>query len=200
MKRVHIVLNHLDPSIIGTDPVIGVDYGAFLCARASIPMIYACGDFDSVDGSEQVLIETSAQMMVSLPTEKDMTDFMFALSLCDEYEHIIVHGALGGRLDHQYLHVEATKRDARLMLRGERQIVYSIQPGTHIIEHQQFQYTSFFPLDSGELSLIGFKYPLDEEQVSVESTYLTSNEIIGKQGTVVTTIPLLVIQASDSNY
>ena len=182
MKTVSLVLHEFDESLEGD--VIGVDYGAYVCASRGIPMMIACGDFDSVTGDEFKCIEKHAEKIIRLKPEKDETDFTYAYSLCVDYDRINVFGGLGGRRDHEYMHILTVCSDPRLYLYDKQNKIYSLGVGKHVIKKDTYQYVSMHILDKGNLSFEGVKYPLNNQEVKVGDTYLTSNEILEEEATL----------------
>lgn len=180
MSRVTIVLGKTSLPIVGD--VIGVDYGAFVCASMSIPMIVACGDFDSVSDDEFGLIKSKTKCVDILNPIKDMTDFEHALSYTENYDEVLVLGGLGNRRDHEYVNVQLAKMDSRIILMDEVNRIKKYDAGVHRIEKGDYKYCSFLIISPGIISLSGFKYPLFNRSVDVNDIYLTSNEIISSEG------------------
>lgn len=183
MKTVTIILRDFSGCTKGD--VIGVDYGALVCVNKGIPVDLAIGDFDSVSEEEYTLIEHHATKTIRLKPEKDDTDFMAAYRLCDNYDEILVYGALGGRIDHELMHIHTAKRDSRIILMDNKNKIQRLDSGSHIISKDSFKYISFFALTPCHVSLKGFKYSLNHQPVTPDTTYMTSNEIILDQGEII---------------
>lgn len=180
MSRITLVLGATNIPIEGK--VIGVDYGAYVCASKSIPMILACGDFDSVSEQELNIIKASTKNIDILDPIKDMTDFEYALSYTDGYDEVLVLGGLGNRRDHEYVNVQLAKLDSRIILMDEVNRIKKYDAGVHRIPKGNYKYCSFLVISPGIINLSGFKYPLVDREIKVEDTYLTSNEIIDEEG------------------
>ena len=199
MRRVNIVLNDYEAVLKGD--VIGVDYGAWVCVLKKQEVKLACGDFDSVSAEQLAVIESKITDVHKLNPKKDLTDFSYALSLCNEYDEIFVFGALGGRRDHEYIHVMAAMQDSRIKLFNDQNLMYQLGTGLHAIEKKDYTYISFFVIKPGILSLIGFKYSLEQYQTNYYDSHMSSNEIINKTAEVLIEEGLvLVIQAKSSNH
>ncbi len=184
MKVATIVLREFEGPIYGD--AVGVDYGAWVLLEKKIPMLFACGDFDSVNSEQKSLIQSSVDEVVALPEEKDVTDFAYALSLLEEYDRIYVYGAMGGRKDHEYLNLRYLKEDDRLIFLDEKNKVQLYRPGSYTFrKRKQWRYFSVLPLSQGLISLQGFKYPLDKEKISSRSHFLTSNELIDEKAVMI---------------
>lgn len=104
--NLHILCTQLevDESIFemyGSDDWIGVDYGALMLIDHNIRPIAAFGDFDSIDETEKLRIESVIDIDL-LPAEKNETDLEVAMQYAKdlEYNKVFIHGATGGRLDH----------------------------------------------------------------------------------------------------
>lgn len=197
MKIASIVLNHFKGELKGD--VFGVDFGAWLCLNNNITMKAACGDFDSVSISQRKAVFSLDIPIHVLPEKKDMTDFEFALSLCDNYDQIFVFGGLGGRRDHEYLNVQFATKDERIILCDELNRIQKIGTGEYTIKKDTFKYLSFIPLEASSISIQGVKYPLGKRYVSVGDAYLGSNEILEKNcDVIVHNGSLLMIQSNDA--
>lgn len=181
MSKVTIVLGESDIKPEGC--VIGVDYGAYVCARDGVEMILACGDFDSVTDDQFNLIE-SVTRVDRLNPIKDLTDFEHALTYTDAYDEILVLGGLGNRRDHEYINIILASKDARITLMDSVNRIKKYDAGVHRIEKGDYQYCSFIVITEGLITLDGFKYPLVDRKIHVGDTYLTSNEILEDVGTL----------------
>ncbi len=183
MRIVTLVLGPFEGEPVGT--IIGVDAGALVCLNKGLALDIAVGDFDSVTSDELELIKSKVKEVIVLNPIKDDTDFMYAYkTLCQGYDEIHVLGGLGGRRDHEYMHVHAAMRDNRLVLMNEQNKIQRLDCGVHNISKDLFQYISFFALTQATIDLKGFKYSLDNKDITPEDTFLTSNEIIGESAVV----------------
>lgn len=197
MKIVTIVLGEHHDTIIGD--VIGVDYGAFVCARDGISMDLACGDFDSVTAVQFKEIELHCSHIHKLNPIKDETDFKFAYSLCNEYDIIRVLGGLGRRKDHEFINIMTAIKDSRVELYDDLNKIKRYDSGSHIVNKLNYKYFSVIVLTQGFITLNGFKYPLTRREIFPFDDYLTSNEMIGDTAEIILEeASVLVIQACDS--
>lgn len=201
MKIVSIILSHIEDRIqkdlIGD--VIGVDYGAWFCIKNNIPMKFACGDFDSVTKSQKKDILKLDIPVHTLPTHKNMTDFEYALTLCDSYDLIYVFGGLNGRKDHEILNVKFAIADERIILVDKTNSIQTISKGEHLINKANYEYLSFIPMEASIITIEGVKYPLERQKVAVHDSYLTSNEIEKEQAYVqVHEGSFILIQSNDT--
>ncbi len=195
MRRVNLVLNDFDAILKGD--IIGVDYGALVCLRKGLNMTLACGDFDSIQKTDLAIIKEQTERVDVLDPIKDMTDFTYALTLCDDYDEIHVYGALGKRRDHEYVHLLKVIQDPRLILFDDNNIITSLKPGHYEIS-KQMRYFSIIVVEEGVLNLSGFKYPLKDRMIHRYDDYLTSNEILDHVGSVTLhSGQILIIQSQD---
>lgn len=184
MKVATLVLRDFEGPIYGD--AIGVDYGAWVLYERKIPMLFACGDFDSVDENQRKILEKNIARLIKLPVHKDVTDFGYVLSLLEEYDLIYVYGALGGRKDHEYVNIRYLKDDSRLIFLDESNRIRLYRPGRYEFrKEKEWDYFSVLPLSEGEITLEGFKYPLNKQKINSQSQFLTSNELIDETAVMV---------------
>lgn len=179
---------------------IGVDKGALFLIDQEIKMVAAIGDFDSVNNEEYQLIQQTVPVVQKYDEEKDFSDLELAIRKAIElgYEHIIVTGALGGRIDHTYnacLLVEKYK-NYDITFRDFENKVFILQPGVHMISKSHYKYFSFFPIFESKLSLIGFKYELFSKVIDRNYNIGLSNEIPGEFATIQLEYGLLICMQS----
>ncbi|MBK2402299.1 MULTISPECIES: thiamine diphosphokinase [unclassified Erysipelothrix] len=197
MKTVTIVLGEHHETIIGD--VIGVDFGAYVCARDGVAMTLACGDFDSVTTVQFKEIELHCSHIHKLNPIKDETDFKYAYSLCDDYDIIRVLGGLGRRKDHEFINIMTAMKDSRIELYDGLNKIKRYDSGSHIVDKLNYKYFSVVVLKQGYITLKGFKYPLTRREIFPFDDYLTSNEMIHDKGEIILEdASVLVIQACDS--
>jgi len=176
-----------DPAIFW----IGIDRGVRYLLHFRIRPDLAIGDFDSLRPLGELPVETE---ILSFPAEKDETDMELALrhALGMNPGIIRIFGATGGRLDHfiANLHlmakITAAHPEIPLRMFDIHNILEVKTPGTYELpEDPLFPYVSFIPLTSSveNLTLKGFKYPLDSRHISFGSTLCISNELAGPAGT-----------------
>ena len=196
MKTVTIVLGEHSEPIVGD--VIGVDYGAYVCTRDRVPMMFACGDFDSVTAVQLKEIELHCSHIQKLNPIKDETDFTHAYRQCDDYDIIRVLGGLGRRKDHEFINIMKAMKDDRIELYDDLNKIKRYDSGSHIVDKLNYKYFSVIVLAEGTITLNGFKYPLTRREIFPYDDYLTSNEIIGDKGEMILEdASVIVIQACD---
>lgn len=168
---------------------IGADRGAYhLLERGVIPT-HIVGDFDSVTEEEWQFVRKHVQQIERVQAEKDETDTDLALLKALELapSEIVLTGATGGRLDHY----EAALRSVKRLQLAYPQIAFKIcnkqnelcylAPGQHkLAKDTRYPYVSFFAQYTAvlDVTLRGVKYETTTEQIDIESSRFTSNEII----------------------
>ena len=181
---------------------IGVDKGALTLARNGKRMLLAIGDFDSVEESDLSSIKDYSDTFIQLNPIKDDTDSEAAVIYAIEkgYQKIHLYGGLGGRLDHAMINLRLVSRfPETVYLNDQNNFIYSLAEGVHSIDKRDYTYISFFTEDEATISLEGFKYPLDKQQLTNKDTYTTSNEILEDRGIVtVHAGKVTVIQSKDA--
>ena len=177
--------------------LIGVDAGAGYLARNGKKMRLAIGDFDS--DNELELISKNAQETIVLNRRKDDTDLEAAVNWAkSRYEKMIVLGALGGRLDHEYAALSLlTIRDLPIVFYNYQNKIYRLNQGEYTIKKDGYRFLSFFPLSKGIITIAGVDYPLSQRKVNPNDLYLISNEILENEAKVSIEGSFLVIQSND---
>jgi len=198
---VAIILKRCE-SIPTAENYIGVDKGALTLARNGKRMLLAIGDFDSVEESDLAYIKEYSDTLLQLNPIKDDTDSEAAVMYAIEkgYQKIHLYGGLGGRLDHAMINLRLVSRfPETVYLHDQNNFIYSLAEGVHSIDKREYTYISFFTEDEATISLEGFKYPLDKQQLTNKDTYTTSNEILEDRGIVtVHAGKVTVIQSKDA--
>lgn len=173
---------------------VGVDRGVFTLLTLNIEPVIAFGDFDSVSAEELAFIESKITNLKRFKPEKDETDTELALNwaIAQDPEEIRLFGATGGRLDHMLANVGllfkplSQGNPIRISLIDRKNIAYLAGPGTYNVEVLPGKkYISFVPLtlNVSNLTLHGFKFPLENRHISIGSTLCISNELIDEYGT-----------------
>ena len=146
--------------------IIAADRGVEFFMGTDLKPDIAVGDFDSLSKEGEAYMETLTNTeILRLKPEKDDSDTQSAVNYAIEHGagKIMILGATGNRIDH-------LMANFGLLMLGKSKNVQIIQFG---------KYVSFFPI-GGEvcnLTLKGFKYPLDGYCLRTEDSGLTvSNE------------------------
>ncbi|WP_433749625.1 thiamine diphosphokinase [Falsibacillus pallidus] len=174
---------------------VGVDHGVYRLLESGITPAAAFGDFDSVSEEEWQLI-TSSELneMHTFKPEKDESDMELALgwAIGQEPSKLSIYGATGGRIDHFMANAMILASETFLHYTGtieivDRQNIITVHPpGTYSIEKlQDKKYISYIPLSAEvkDLTLQGFKYPLENKKICMGSSLCISNELEENTGT-----------------
>jgi thiamine pyrophosphokinase len=173
---------------------VGVDRGVYHLLKRNIKPLIAFGDFDSVSSEELKFIEDRVIELKKYQPEKDETDMELAFNWALDQNPTIIRlfGATGGRLDHLFANVHLLlnqfniKTTAKISLIDRNNIIFIKEAGSYTIEKiASKKYISFVPLTLNvyNLTLEGFKFPLENRHISIGSTLCISNELISDYGT-----------------
>jgi thiamine pyrophosphokinase len=187
---------------------VGVDRGVFNLLQNSIKPVIAFGDFDSISKEEMAFIESIGTEIKRFKPEKDETDMELALNwaLAQNPKMIRIFGATGGRLDHLLANIQLLvpplkeNKEIEINLIDRHNIVFLKGPGKYKINKlKEKKYVSFVPLTLtvSNLTLKGFKYPLENRHISLGSTLCISNELISDNGTFSFSDGILIVIRSD---
>lgn len=170
--------------------VLAADGGANALARLGVRPDAVIGDLDSVNADTRAWI---GEDRMFLRPDHDATDFEKTLEFAFDNSragHLVVLGALGGRLDHTIGNLGVLAREARgpaLMLVSEQeQVVATAVPLE--LESQPGETWSFWTFDPGVLiTLKGVRWPVTEAPLNVGDRPSISNEATGALVRVVPT-------------
>lgn len=189
--------------------LIGADRGLEFFMETGITPDLAVGDFDSLSPEGIRYLEGTEKMeTVRLRPEKDDSDTQSAVNLAMQQgaKDILLLGATGNRVDHLManlgLLVLGREKGVHIAMADKNNYMCLVESGTVLSRRRQFgKYVSFFPVggDVKELTLEGFKYPLDKHWLRVSDSGLTvSNEISAEKAQVIFTEgTLLMIMSRD---
>ncbi len=161
--------------------VIGVDKGAYQCARAKIHMKAALGDFDSITALQKNEVENFTQEMVVYNPIKDDTDCAAAVNWAMEhgYDKMLILGGLGGRQDHNYANLRLLKNTrAEILFQDEKNKIFCFGKGHYQIERAGYKYLSLFAQEDCCITIQNVAYPLTNRKLSSADLYTVSNEIV----------------------
>lgn len=177
--------------------LVGVDQGAETIIRNKLSPDLSIGDFDS--GSINKIRNKSKSLIIYHP-DKDKSDLELALihlaSKDFQEQHntkkllrkIILYNATGRRLDHYRSVINLLVRYTHLpiVLLDKHNRIEVVNANT-VFKKNEYKYISFFAIDPDtRISLKGFKYNLDNAPLSIYDSFGLSNEILEKEGTLIT--------------
>ena len=173
------------------DFIICADSGINYAKRLGVRPDIVLGDFDSATRPE----EKSLFDVITLPTEKDDTDALFAArtALSKGYREIYIAGGLGGRLDHTLGAISVLRfienEGAECVISDGKTRVSFVRSGTEKVFpfDENVEYISVFPSHgkSCGVDIKGLKYSLDDFELTSEFPIGVSNEyVLGQDGRI----------------
>ncbi len=188
------------------DFIIGVDRGAAFLMEHQIHMHIAVGDFDSVTKETKEQIASISDRFIDCdPIYKDLTDTEMALELALEHNpsSIVIHGALGTRIDHSLSNIHLLRRTLEAgtqctLVDPHNEITIMDASRPYHVKRTSFTYVSLLPLSlqvTG-VSLEGFRYPLHQATLTIGKSLSVSNELTADVGTITITDGLLLIMST----
>ncbi len=170
-----------------------MDRGSLWVLEEDLPLALAAGDFDSVTEEERQVIQKRAQHFVQARPEKDDTDLELALLTIFEQNsqaQVTIFGALGGRIDHMLANVflPSNPKLAPYMRQiaiedGQNLIAYCPEGTSQLEPRLDYDYLAFMPVRDSQLTILGAKYELTEENFFFKKVY-ASNEYIDREVSV----------------
>lgn len=216
MKTIGIMANgptdllpDLDELKSHIDIWIGADGGALTLIDRNIYVDFALGDFDSINDEEKRIIRESAGHFSQFPSQKDETDLELALNKAFELnaEKIYLLGVTGGRLDHTLINIQTLyllkqrKIDGVIIDRYNK-LEMTTAGKYDVLNEEEYPYLSFIPLTPivRGMTLEGFYYPLNNEDLMMGSTLCISNKLLSEKGTFLYEEGiLLLVKSRDSS-
>ena len=180
-----------------SDLIIAADKGFKTLGKRNIVPDLILGDFDSL-GS----IPTGENVMV-LPIEKDDTDMAFAVkyALDKGIRQIFILGGIGKRLDHSFANIQLLSYIKRCGGRGfllsDNEMLTVISDESIKLTGKAGQRVSVFSLSEKSMGVCerGFKYTLDNAELSNGFPLGVSNELAGERGEISVSSGELLIYA-----
>ncbi len=175
IKNYQAVKNYLKDD----DYVIFCDCGIYHVEKLNIAPNLIVGDFDSARKPE-VSVET-----IILPCEKDDTDTFFAAKegVKRGFDEFLLVGVFGGRFDHSFANFSLMlwlhNRGKKVLAADDYSEFEIIEKNTAFVE-EKYSYFSLINLDGSAhgVTIKNAKYPLDNDEISVEYQYAVSNEVL----------------------
>ncbi len=178
------------------DCVVSVDAGLEAAKKLGLKPDAIVGDFDTVrpDVLEEYRRQPGILWDVHKP-EKDETDTELAIHTALKLgcRRLILLGATGGRLDHEWCNLHLLKlcldQGAEGILADPRNRVYLLNRGKVFRRGQVFgRYVSFLPFTErvSGITLTGFKYPLTDRDLRMgeEAGLCVSNELAADEAEI----------------
>ena len=173
--------------------IIAVDKGLEALYKLNKIPDYIVGDFDSVSKEALEFYKNKNIPINEYNSEKDFTDTELGLELAINLNpnKITIVGAIGTRFDHTLANVHILTKCLEKNIECE---IVDLYNKIYLINHKkeierEKSYRKFFsiiPLTSEVqgISLKGFKYPLENYNLSIGKSLGISNEIVGNKASV----------------
>ena len=168
--------------------IIAGDRGLEALYQLKIVPNHIVGDFDSVSPKILEFYKNQSQIIFhTYHPEKDNTDTDIALKLAIglKSSEITIMGALGRRMDHAIANIhilkDALETNIPCQILDEHNRIYLINKEITLEKNRVYgKYISLIPLTSEvkDLTLTGFKYPLNNYDLPIGTSLGVSNEIV----------------------
>lgn len=182
--------------------IIAADHGLIIADRMNIKLDYIVGDFDSVSESLLSKYRKLSTPIQTFPTEKDKTDTQIAieLALMHDATSIDLIGATGTRLDHVLANIHllmlGMQLNISMYILDINNKIYLKNESFLITKCRQYgNFVSLLPFNGqvSDLTIKGFKYPLNNITLTAGSSLGISNEIMEENAVVEFTNGILVV-------
>ena len=194
---------HIPMAARNAEYVIACDQGYGHAVSAGIVPDLVVGDFDSWPG----------QIAAGIPVEranpvKDETDTFMALRAAMDkgYDHLIICGALGGRIDHELANISlcgyAAAHGIQCTLVDQHHQIFAFQNGTRRIARGKWTKISVFAMDRSVkgVTFSGLRYPLADAELSNTFPLGVSNEFLSDKAEITVRQGMLLIILSDLSF
>ncbi len=186
------------------DLCIAADSGLNNAKLLGIDVSVVVGDYDSLGHRPK---EREGVEIVTVPTEKDVTDTQLAveLALRRGATEVYVIGGLGGRLDHTLSNLaileDLLDRRVSAVIADGQNRARLLRASSTILARSGYRYVSLLAVDPKVkgVEIDGVKYPLKNARLQRSFQYAVSNEMTGnccfiavRRGT------LLVVESRDA--
>ena len=168
-----------------------VDGALEITHRLGLKPDYIVGDFDTVN--QELLKYYDDEIILRHPPEKDQTDTELAIetALNAGCERLLFFGATGSRLDHSlgniFLLEHLLKQGVEAVILNENNKLY-LKKQNFVLKRKETRgdYVSLLPLTETvkNVTLCGFKYPVENVTFYREKTLGISNEITEEEANV----------------
>jgi thiamine pyrophosphokinase len=180
------VLTHL-PAV---DVVLAADSGFDNALLLGITPDLVIGDLDSISTSSLDLIEKHSIQLISFPQDKDKSDLELTLLHASEnYGSVTILDSGSGRIDHLLGLFAAMTSETTAKLSCDAFVSSSyikVVRESYRVKPEVNNLVSIFPFPSEAkgVCLRGFRWDLDNETISPDSTLGLSNEIVASFGEI----------------
>lgn len=192
------------------DTIIAVDSGLAYAEKLNVNLSYLVGDFDSVpkevlDKYYQMAEIDGYPIIKKFNPEKDLTDTQIAIELAIslDAEELTILGATGTRIDHLLANIQllsiTQKKNISAFIIDEHNKIYLLDHSTTIMKENLFgPFISLLPYTEvvKEVTLRGFKYPLQNRDIHIGTSLGISNEVTAEQAEIIFQSGILIVTES----
>ncbi|KPU28264.1 thiamine pyrophosphokinase [Caloranaerobacter sp. TR13] len=173
------------------DLVVCADGGADLVVKADrIPDI-VIGDLDSIDKDTLKRLKEYKVKFIEFPTKKDKTDTELAIDYVIEesFNEIVLVGVTGTRLDHTlaniFLLYSLLQKGVKATIIDDHNEIF-ITNDELVLYKDEKKYVSIIPFNGDLLgvTLKGFEYETEKENIKFSSTLGISNTLVSDKGII----------------
>lgn len=166
------------------DLIIAADSGLNNARLLEISPAVVVGDYDSLGHTPEV---GEGVEVITVPTEKDVTDTQLAVELALQRGATELHivGGLGGRLDHTLSNLaileDLADKKVHTTIEDGQNRARLLRNDSTILPRSGYTYVSLLALDPlcKGVEIDGVKYPLKNAKLERKFQYAVSNEITG---------------------
>ena len=166
------------------DLIIAADSGLNNSKTLDLAVNAVVGDYDSLGHTPEV---DAGVEVITVPTEKDVTDTQLAveLALTRGATEVQIIGGLGGRLDHTLSNLaileDLAEKHVRAVIEDGQNRARLLRNDSTILPRSGYTYVSLLALDPlcKGVEIEGVKYPLKGAKLERKFQYAVSNEITG---------------------
>ena len=189
--------------------IMAADRGLFYAKQAGLAVDYILGDFDSVPAGVLDEYQDSQVQIRTYPPEKDYTDTHLALLWAVEEgaESVTIIGGMGTRFDHSFANIGLLSMLLEQGVKGEILDPYNcifMMDKDHVSQVRihsgrgRKEYISLIPYTEKVtgITLKGFKYPLNNETLTIGISRGISNELMEEEGLIQIEEGMLIVSIS----
>ena len=193
-------LLYLSGLLMEDDYIIAADGGWQLATLMGVKPSVLVADFDSMT----IPCVPEDVRVVTLPTQKDVTDTAQALAIGYEagYREFVLLGCTGGRLDHQQaaltVAAEYARRDCDVALADEKNEIHLLTPGEYAFTALDGEKVSLFAFGGDVTGLFsdGLAYEITDMTLSPFDALCVSNECVEEEFAILFKSGLLALYFS----
>jgi thiamine pyrophosphokinase len=189
------------------DTIIAVDSGMVAAKELDLQVHYIVGDFDSVPKEvleyyRNIVSKSDSIILKEYNPIKDSTDTHIAIELAMELkpDEIILLGATGSRIDHMLANIHLLyiplRKKIKAFIIDEHNKIYLLNQDIALNKKELYgSYLSLQPFTEvvSNVTLTGFKYPLDKKDLYIGDSLGVSNEVTEEQANILLQKGILIV-------